>query len=453
MKRITCIFLCAFILICLLCSCNTNSGKNTITNKENKQSSTTEKENSNISETETIENVNKIDDFSEGLAWINYGDEPSYWGCINKQGEILFTFNKDEYVSPSEYNNGYSYIESAGGLQLHVIDKKGSICSSYDVKVEEYDGHFTTTITNGEEHVVAYGYGYTVVQTHKADFDEAYYLYSIYDANGNVLDTYKTKNDEEISVNYCGKGIFYLDYDDKRHYFFAETKKWVDTEYSGIDDVKFYDNYALLDIAYINEDAYRGEFIFMDLEGNIKKTKISDLYGWDYGVNSLYDDVCLFIDSNSTLCTYDIKTNTFSKLTNENYLSKVDWERCDEIIYNDNAIIVPLIGEDNEDYLIVFDKEWNTVIEPFKATQFSKINDDRFIIDNKLIYDTDGNLICDVTTNNMLSVRTYYDGVTIANDTEDAYIFAYGSNQYFSFKFLDTNGKELFENITKLNED
>lgn len=453
MKKIFSLLIAIVIMLSVFCGCYKDSNGNGQTSFDKTDNSNTQ--------LEITEDVNVIKDFSEGLAWITYG-EPSNWGCINKNGEVLFSFSEDIYTNPENYYNGYSYIKSENGTKLNVIDKTGAICSSYDVRTEVREG-YSTTITNHDEHVVAYGCGYTVVLTHKADFDSAYYLYTIYDANGNVMDTYKTNNDETIHVRHCGEGIFYFDddyekksvfFDEvyyKRHYYFAELKKWVVTEYSEIDDVTFYNNYALLQLDYSDEE-YRCEFIFMDLEGNIKKVKVSEEYGWNFQVNSIYDDICLFIDEDDALSTYDFASDTFRTLANEDYISKVDWERSDEIICNDNAIIVPLIGEDKQNYVAVFDKEWNIILEPFKATEFSFINDERFIIDSELIYDTKGNLICDVTSSNLGSVRAYFDGVTVANDSE--YDNPYGSYLYKDtyFEFLDTDGKLLFKSITVSSE-
>lgn len=442
-KASSLILISAFIISASGCNFFTKSEqKNTVESNTVTSTSSTETEPTTVPTATIIDDVNTIHPFSEDLAWISYEENDiSYWGCVNKSGEILFKFNDNEYNYNKDYYNGYAYLKSNDRTKLYVVDKEGSICSSYNLMIEDYDGHFTVTVTNSSEHAVAYGCGYTVVQTHNADFDSAYYLYTIYDANGNVIDTYKTETDKELNVYYCGKDVFYFDKtSEKRDFFFAKSKNWIVTEYYKNDDITFYDNYAFLQT---NDK----KSVFLDSDGTIKECEIPGGTN-SQKINSIYDDVCLLINNyNGTLSTYDINTNSYYTLTNESYLSRIDWDNAENIIYNDNAIIVPLIGDDKKDYVTVFDKEWNVILEPFEASTFSLINDERFIIDNELVYDTKGNVVFNLSSYNMNSARDYYEGVTVANSS--SYGNPYGQYLYsnLSFIFLDVDGNVLFENI------
>ncbi len=410
-----------------------------------------------------------IENFSEGLAWVQYGDSPKYWGCINREGKMLFQYSCNDIDDtaalnvPTPFSNGYSYLKSKDGQKIYVINKNGDLCSNY-----AYD------------EVVAHGDGYTVIQKHHSDYNTAYYLYTIYNFQGDVLDTYKTNNDSEIAVNYCGKGVFAFedDYETKEfffdeyyyktNYFFSESKTWVKTEYGNQDEVYFYDNTALLEVNYVSGD-YRAELIFMDTNGSITKVGVKGDYGWNFQTSGVLDNVCLLYDCSSdnvnNMVIYDLDTKSFKQLTDQDILSKINVEYLEKstTAFNNNIIILKLVGKDNEDYIAAFDKEWSQILAPIKAESYSPTSSERFIVDDTEVYDTNCNIVYNInekgyhlTYTSYLSSPIYSDNVLWVTEeendiSENKDFFGHSNTEKSNFAALDKDGNLLFDSIDTTN--
>lgn len=99
-------------------------------------------------------------------------------------------------------------------------------------RIENTDSNTTCTVVgkNGKvygtySNVTAYGYGYTVVETSVADFNDAYYKYDMYNPNGEIVYTYKSVSSEKASVGYSGEGVFCIHDNDEKQCILQKQEK------------------------------------------------------------------------------------------------------------------------------------------------------------------------------------------------------------------------------------
>ncbi len=470
MRKSACLILAVVLTVLFCAGCNAATDSD-LQNASSAQSKEPTKE----SETRAIEQSNnqskpyyydEIRDFSDGLAWVTCGEDDKnknnlYWGCIDKTGKLLFQYKNRNIDIKKDFSNGYSYISEE--QKIYVIDKSGNICSSYET-MEKRPNTNKHIFEDNREYIAAYGDGYVVTQNHKTDFDNAYFLYTIYDAKGNVFDTYKTNNDGEIGVNYCGKGIFAFadDYETKSFFFdevyyktnfyFCKSKQWVKTEYGDTNSAYFYDDTAVLDIVYSDgSDGYRADLVLMDTNGSISKVHLTSEYGDVFQTIGIINNICFIYDVDTSLVTYDLKTEKLSQLTNKTYLEKINWGYFDnedksKLCFSDNIIALPLIGKDDEKYVAVFDKDWNTVLEPFKHTGVPAVKEGIFIIDGT-VYDSSGKGKFNIRDKGYSLISDYSDGAACVVRESVAEKSSGGIITDNDFTFINTEGEALFNKI------
>ena len=139
--------------------------------------------------------------FNEDLAWVKYTDGQDYYGCIDNNGKMLFRCPAESFSEATIFENGYSGLKNTdSNTTCTVVGKNGKVYGTYS-------------------NVTAYGYGYTVVETSVADFNDAYYKYDMYNPNGEIVYTYKSVSSEKASVGYSGEGVFCI------HSVFCKNRK------------------------------------------------------------------------------------------------------------------------------------------------------------------------------------------------------------------------------------
>ncbi|MCI7084627.1 hypothetical protein MR988_00745 [bacterium] len=114
--------------------------------------------------------------------------------------------------------------------------------------------------------------------------------------------------------------------------------------------------------------------------------------------------------------------------------------------FSDNIIALPLIGKDDENFVAVFDKDWNTVLEPFKQTGVPAIKEGRFIIGGT-VYDSSGKGKFNINDKGYLGVNNYSDGVAYVVKQSVAEKSSGGIITDNDFTFINTEGEALFNKI------
>lgn len=158
--------------------------------------------------------VTDVENFSSGLAWIHYGtgntiDDEHYYGCIDKEGKVLFAYPRDSINEKSEFIKGAAYIAQtpyysytrAEGAEYYIINEQGEILAS--------------SVASDFDSIVTYGGGYFVCYEDRSDFSGASSCYKVIDSTGAVVkeiiygkDEFSHSDYRNNNPTYAGDGIF-----------------------------------------------------------------------------------------------------------------------------------------------------------------------------------------------------------------------------------------------------
>ena len=397
-----------------------------------------------------------ISNFSDDVAWVKFCDALAKdktregvhpkCGCINKNGELIFYYDSTDITH-----------------KLTVIDTSGKICSTYNLVSEKNEGLIVTRSGNMDNYCVAYGDGYEVVQTHDSGFDYNNYTYTIYDANNNQVYQLNEKPQEEISVKYCGSGVFSFK---NTGVYYSYSGTWVDDkhakpvdEFNG--DIKFSDVVYEVERKNGNDSDYDVHLEYIDTSGNIinSKTMLRSELGWDINSTDVYNNRCIIYsnsqnDKKTKMFIYNFEDNSLIQLADEKYMNQF-FDNFD-IHFMSNRIVITTKGQDKKNYYIVFDYQWNVIVEPQEYNHIN-VSDKRIIKDFKYVYDDNGSLIFEI---NDAYVHSSADGeyAVFSEPTykDDILVVHTELDKRFNGIFLgslgivgyDLNGKELFNEIS-----
>ncbi|MGN0244236.1 MAG: hypothetical protein ACI4CT_09280 [Lachnospiraceae bacterium] len=364
-----------------------------------------------------------IGSFKENKMWLRYDEgEASYIMCVDNTGRALFQFDSTEVTSWTDFSNGFAYITYNGNFS--VIDSNGAILSSYNE--DEYGT------------VRAYGDGYIFVEKYVSNFDTAFWNYTIYDQNGKVIYSFKLTNNDQIkTINYCGEGVFGLEIGNSTEFYCIKTEKFVPLE--GNITAEFDNGIALVGIDYTdsNADAYRARLVFLTSEGKVSYVPVYSSWGWNWvGETFVKESNCILYwpsySSDSVLVNYNTKMKKFYML-DEYYTEKINWDLIPEkYVYNSGVIAVPLIGSDNEEYVMVLDKKMKKIMEPIKCESFEYYTDGRMILkssEDTFVYNEKGEVVFSLNGIGCQDITTFSNGLSIADNN----------------KCINIDGKTVFE--------
>lgn len=348
-------------------------------------------------------------DYSEGLAWVNYTDGYSeYWGCIDKSGKMVFNISASNIIEITPFSNGYSYIINDNTIRI--INSKGEIKTTYE--------------TNDNNKAVAYGEGYLFIQEHVADFDSSVYNYYICDAEGNKIESFSLPELKEYyGFTFFGKGIFgYYEKPFNYKTYVPKAKKWV--EFDGITRPFFYDNMSLIKMkyggGYDSSDGFRIKLQILDSEtGEITYVTLPKDYGWNDECSGINEGLCLLIAHYSEgefLASYNVNNNEFNKIDQSNAEKVIYDELQDDLFFYNKRVAIPMRGLDNKKYFSIFDDKFKAVINPIEIGNNSKVvyKEGMIIIrgsDELKIYNDKGELVFDPLALGYESISDYNDGV------------------------------------------
>lgn len=443
MKRIILSFIIISIVSVSLIGCNSDTKNNSQTSAINSANSIE----ATASEKYKPQTYSQIGHYNDGLAWVK---NDKYWGCIDKKGKMQFQYNSDEIDSSPDFENAYAYLETKGG-QVFVINKSGDIVGNFD-------------------NPVAYGYGYAVVENHYSDFDSAYYEYVIYNPDQKQVQTYKTEKDSEITVRYCGDGVFYFEEDAENiHLFFSKKDKWIKYNYirtSNVDnDIEFNNG-----LAFTTNDSYSltKTFVVINADGEITEIDARDekanyyekydIFGAKRENNLIYGNSVVFYDEEEQkLSSYNIINDSFSDFKDTKILEKLEthydgsYNHVDiNPSFNNDGFLISLIGADGLRYVTILDYNMNMQTDPIQCDDFIAYDNGTCLIDTT-IYDMKGNKLYS------LSDKGYERAISVSDDI--IFVCGYQSNvqidkDYFdnkgkkcNFAALDKNGNVIFDKI------
>lgn len=426
MKKTIAIILSLIIVMTVVLAGCGNSASNTNTNNDSNDVETTVEE----TEEETTEpptealvnSYEEYNDFSDGLAWVKYNNSNGdYYGCIDKTGKMKFKFSASGVNEVTNYSGGYAFMIS--NSKVDVVNTSGEITYTYEI--------------NDDNKVLSYGEGYMWTREYKADFDSVTYTHSMRKPDGTVLDSIETNDTKDYySFDYFGKGTFgYYLSPWEWHIYQETTGKWFDYTIGNNGTFYFYEDIARISTIWSNDVSLQ----FLDLEGNRTPVALpSEGYGQIGKEGPVSDNMCVFaIGYEDTVGSYNLDTKKFAKLPDK-YTNKIIFDDLEyPLAFNSGRIALKLMGSDKKKYVAVFDKEWNTILEPIEAESYIGFGDERTIIKTStdtLVYDIEGNVAFNASDLGYSEIQKYSDGVArVADQYEPTY--------------LDKDGKVLFDAI------
>ena len=374
--------------------------------------------------------------YSEGIAWIEYTDEEnSYWVMVDKKGNAIARFPKSEFKWVSSFQDGYAtvrvdIIDGIGANHYCTIDTDGKVVRKYGSS-----GYDFSTDDKGEVYLLNTA-GYTVGAKDLSNFDDIGYKCTIYDRDGSVLEEFDYDEDslDSLQITYCGQGVFQFD---NIGYYFAKSKTWDENLGDITPDFRNSD-IAVIDTTYSDEDDVRkGGIWLMTSDGETYKYISESLSDWTVTPSTVNENVCVVYDMRSdSLVSVNISEKMSYKL-DERYSEKMQGASPRIYKYSDGRIVVNLLGADKDFYVAVFDAHMNLVFGPIKGEANTSYSDSRLVLDNGVVYDTDGNIVFSLSDKGYeMWSNQYSDGVLIVTDKANR-----------EYKYLDTEGKLLFDKI------
>lgn len=349
--------------------------------------------------------ITEANGFSEGLAWVVYeqnGEE--YTGCINKAGELQFSFEG--------WGQGYAYEEGLGYLRIndsvYLLDTKGNILRKED--------HFITGAYvvdhkewSQEDGVIAWGGGCFVLQSFKSGFDQgALFTYSIIDSNGTVLHEFTHASETPMqSICYLGGGVFSYSYSlGVSNFFFTKPKvlseRWMSYDY--MNGVHVQDGiFPFFTGSYYDENTgdYHTIMSLGEAEtGSYYDIEIPSELGDSAKVVGITERMILLTDQRSCYYVYDMDQENFRRYDGR-YADHLRWitsAGADDCYGASHGIFALMLkGMDGKPYVGLIDKDFNEICEPIEGEVFVVedtliVISDFFQMKNRT-YDLSGNLL------------------------------------------------------------
>lgn len=412
-----------------------------------------------------------LGEYSEDRAWVSFqteGDEEFKYGCIDKNGKMIFYISGADTADSTtvSYSNGYSYFKN--GDTLYLLDLNGNL-------VNEYQSSDNISIK-------AYADGYVWTEEYTSGFDSAFYTYILFDPEGTILAKFEHSGTEPIAELYyysCGVWGYdtqNLDGESIQRFYCSDADKWVESTIAANNhEIYFYEDSAVIGIEYEDPDetGYRARLCLLDTSGSLREVPISDDLGWNWdNPNFVNEGYCVLEEYESYLISYNLSTGEFSKMENE-YSERVKGSALPEIRMFDNGrIAMTLTGNDEENYVALFDDSWNMIGEPLKYVKYNFSDGMLIVLDWILddsgngyqeylsVYNSDGEKIFSPTENGYVSITPFEDGVARALPSDADPTFrsatstvsgALADNKTGSvsgeFVYINSDGNRLFENI------
>lgn len=420
-----------------------------------------------------------ISKYSENRAWVTIKNEKegqtgTYYDCIDETGKMVFyidninAFSTSSMVTP--FSNGYAFV--GNDRAVYQIDTQGEIINTYEITTENK--------------VKAYADGKLWAEEYDSDFDMAQYTYILHDTDGEEITRFEIEGTEPLSdIYYYGKGVWgYNTWDDERNqiqrFYCEKSDKWVDSLVAATNhSIYFYEDSAVIGIEYEDPDetGYRAKMVLMDINGNINEVGMTGELGWTWDDNNVINEgYCILEEYENYLVSYNIKTGEYIRFDNE-YADMLNVESLpDELKFINGKVALPLIGQDENQYVALFDTSWNIVEEPVMCTKFVyadgkliAVNDERSEDEEGYhkvlnVYDSNGNLLFSSKDYHYMAITEYSDGIACVlpegadnltatgasmkgNILEDDDLRVNGMTLSAEWRYINEKGMPLFESI------
>ncbi len=397
--------------------------------------------------------------YSEDLACVQfYSNEHEYYGYMDKDANMKFYFSskyEDDFCDPpTDFENGYAHYEY--GHTMYVFNKDGQVVSKYDDASD----------------CVAYGSGYTWMETDISGYDETGSEYTLYGPDGTVEaepDTGENdflKSPYEVTIEYMGSGIFLYQYwndDDEevRKYYFTQSHKWVTVDvFNDVEDTQVLNGWLYNCVYYTDGDREKYMDLYDKNGENCEVPVPEELYDsavWVCDVSekyilfeSRYEDENYFDDIEKTFWVYNKETKEF-KSYNGKYMDRIDDDGYANKLFQD-SIVISLDGEDGNDYIgFINIADMTELGEPVLARSVevyedvTVVNPDTSSDVQQILYDSRGNTIYTYMESDYTGwLGGFKDNIMVAGC---GYDYNDGEPGTVIHKYMDYSGTVLFDKI------
>lgn len=389
--------------------------------------------------------------FNGERAWVKFsidgGEER--WGIINKEGKMISMLPESdmdtirELPGTLEFSNGYSHALYWG--RMDVYNKDGTLV--YSCPDDE------------QNKILAYGEGYIYAYEDTRGFDSAACKYTIYDPEGNEINTFNDEAPEigEPDSRYMGKGVFWT----PRGIYFSQINEWgIDpTDADWISTAELGDDVVAFCMKEIPFDDYIDEYIrgvvkppilyILYCDGQYSEYEIERTLRFDKIKNGI--GLCkTSLDTESVIlpAIYDFETDMITTLPVE-YRNR--WKgsnyNTDYGMLDNQNIVVELLGDDEEYYTVLFDKNWNLIVDPIKAGLLS-CGEDVFVCWTNgmgFVYGENGQLLYSIDEKGY--DKSYYEYKSYQSIESEGVTLVRRALGDETCILIDRNGNPLFEKI------
>lgn len=400
--------------------------------------------------------IDLIYKFNEGVQWVkNSSVNDLYDGyiCVDKEGNALFSINNPDITNVSNFQNGYSFIETNDAI--YEIDLNGNITNSYMIS----DNITFKTYADGQIWMEEYNSG----------FDSAAYVYTLYDENGKKLTEFSVEGTEPLyKIDYCGKGVWHCE----QGYYCTQSDKWIEDNYGS---VYFDEDTIVLDLRAEDSDDsdntdHKVKKIMMDTKGNITEEDMTVETEWVWAAAyDIKDGYCVMKDYEDHLVSFNVSSGEIKVMDNE-YAETINWDWLpDDLVFTDGRIVLPLTGKDEEEYIGLFDTSWNIVGEPIRCGRY-ELSEGRLVAVPKvlsgdgstseqiIVYDTNFAQVFNGSEKGYKAITPYKSGVAyVLNEDAGSLLLEsvdtlFGSADDYpildgEWKPIDENGEYLYDTI------
>lgn len=397
--------------------------------------------------------------YSEDLACVQfYANEREYYGYMDKDANMIFYFSSKCENSfcdpPTDFENGYAHYKY--GRTMYVFNKDGQVTSTYD------------------DDCVAYGNGYTWVETDLSGFDGTGSKYTLYGPDGTVeagLDDAEGENDflessHAVTIDYLGSGIFLYEYwndeeEKVRKYYFTQSHKWVTVDvFNDVEDTEVLNGWLYNCVYYIEENRKKYLDLYDKNGENIEIAVPDELYDSVVWVCDVTDQYVLFesrVDagddsdkSSKTFWIYKRDSKEF-KSYNGRYMDRIDDDGYANKLFQD-SIVISMDGQDGNDYIgFIRISDMTELGNPILARSVevykdvTVVNPDTSSDIQQVLYDPNGNAIYTYMIEDYTGwLGGFNDNIMVAgcgydyNDDDPSRVI---------HKFMDYSGNPLFDEI------
>ena len=298
--------------------------------------------------------------FHDGIAWLEYTDptvDKTYLGAMDTSGKLLFQYERNTLGKYTDFKDGKAMIAFADAETVGIIDKTGKILKTIDIKKSPIYGN--KELDNAKYSLLELDDGYCFVSAEVKDFDNNYYVYIVYDLNGECVLIDKSY-DIYVHVRNMGYDVFKLIGESAEMLcYFLEDNIATKFDFSSLSvqnrvDGKFDSKgYTLLNSKTLLDE--NANVIEVDFPFDMDDWELKSFGSGKYILFNKYENKLRY---------YDVVSKKY--VDTDEYVEKIKKVGA----FKNDIVFMKMIGADNIIYTAVFGEDWKVLIEPMLISNY-----------------------------------------------------------------------------------